>query len=101
MKRNSVIACSALATLVLMSGCGGGVVGKSAAGSSPPAVDRWPLTGQVAPKTPTEPALSVKIDNAPAAHPQSGLNQADLVFECLVEGGMTRFLAVYQSHSAA
>jgi hypothetical protein len=100
-KRNNAIACSALATFVLLAGCGGGLAGKSATGSSPPAVGRWPLTGQVAPKTPTEPALSVKIDNAPAAHPQSGLNQADLVFECLVEGGMTRLLAVYQSHSAA
>jgi hypothetical protein len=100
-KRNNVIACLALATLVLISGCGGGVASKSAAGGSSAATDRWPLTGEAAPKAPTEPALSVKIDNAPAAHPQSGLNQADLVFECLVEGGMTRFLAVFQSQSAA
>ena len=90
-----------MATLMLVSGCGGGVAGRSASGSSLPAVVRWPLTGQVAPRPPTEAALSVKIDNAPAAHPQSGLNQADLVFECLVEGGMTRFLAVYQSRGAA
>jgi hypothetical protein len=55
----------------------------------------------VAPSAPTLPALSVKIDNAPAARPQSGLNQADLVFEVLVEGGLSRFLAVYQSQSAA
>jgi len=39
----------------------------------------------------------VKIDNAPAARPQSGLNKADLVFECLVEGGLSRFMAVFQS----
>jgi hypothetical protein len=86
---------------MLVSGCGGGVAGRSAPGSSASAVARWPLTGQVAPRPPTETALSVKIDNAPAARPQSGLNQADLVFECLVEGGMSRFLAVYQSHPAA
>jgi hypothetical protein len=98
-KRNNVIACLALA--MLMGGCGGGVAGKPTAVGSSATTDRWPLTGQLAPRAPTQPALSVKIDNAPAAHPQSGLNQADLVFDCLVEGGMTRFLAVYQSQSAA
>jgi len=98
---------------VLTSGCGSHVAAKPAARNVPlsgrsatptPAVAtrfQWPLTGVVASKAPTEPALSVKIDNAPAARPQSGLNQADLVFECLVEGGMSRFLTVYQSHGAA
>ena len=100
MKRHNLTACLALATLILMGGCGGGVAGKSATGGSSPAMHTWPLTGQPSPSAPAEPALSVKIDNAPTAHPQSGLNQADLVFECLVEGGMTRFLAVYQSHNA-
>jgi hypothetical protein len=64
-------------------------------------IRRWPLTGLATVSVPTEPALSVKIDNAPAARPQSGLDHADLVFECLVEGGLSRFLAVFQSHSAA
>lgn len=45
------------------------------------------------------PALSVKIDNAPKARPQSGLDVADVVFEEVVEGGATRFIAVF--HSAA
>ncbi|MDQ1483266.1 MAG: hypothetical protein QOF35_1342 [Actinomycetota bacterium] len=49
----------------------------------------------------TTPALSVKVDNSPAARPQSGLDSADLVFECLVEGGMSRFFVVYHSHAAA
>jgi hypothetical protein len=47
------------------------------------------------------PALSVKIDNAPSARPQLGLQQADIVTEELVEGGLTRFLAIYQSQDAA
>lgn len=89
-KRNSLVACMALATIALISGCG-----------SSPTSYRWPLTGTVAASGPTQPALSVKIDNAPAARPQSGLNQADLVFECLVEGGLSRIMAVYQSQSAA
>jgi len=41
------------------------------------------------------PPITVTIDNHPSARPQSGLNQACLVFEAPVEGGITRFLAVY------
>jgi flagellar biosynthesis chaperone FliJ len=46
------------------------------------------------------PALAVKIDNHPDARPQSGLNQADIVFEELVEGGITRFVAIFHSTDA-
>ena len=47
------------------------------------------------------PALSVKIDNAAPARPQAGLNAADIVTEELVEGGLTRFFATFQSQDAA
>jgi hypothetical protein len=57
------------------------------------------LTG-LAGTAPTRPALIVKIDNAPKARPQAGLNQADLVVEELVEGGITRFFAVFHSQDA-
>jgi len=43
------------------------------------------------------PALSAKIDNHPAARPQVGLERADVVFEELVEGGLTRYVAVWSS----
>ena len=46
------------------------------------------------------PALAIKIDNVTRAHPQSGVNQADVVYEELVEGGVTRLVAVFQSSSA-
>jgi hypothetical protein len=36
------------------------------------------------------------IDNHPKAWPQSGLDKASLVFEALAEGGITRFMAVFQ-----
>ena len=39
--------------------------------------------------------ISFKIDNNITARPQSGIQDADLIFEILVEGGMTRFLAVF------
>jgi len=42
-------------------------------------------------------ALVVKIDNHPDARPQSGLNQADIVFEENVEH-LTRFAAVFQTN---
>ncbi len=39
--------------------------------------------------------IGVKIDNHPAARPQTGLNGADVVYEILVEGGLTRFIALF------
>ena len=42
-------------------------------------------------------AVAVMINNHPLARPQSGLNKADIVYEMLAEGDVTRFLAVFQS----
>jgi hypothetical protein len=57
-----------------------------------------PLTGTpVDPAKASRPLLIVKIDNAPKARPQTGLNQADVVVEEAVEGGVTRFVAMYHS----
>jgi Protein of unknown function (DUF3048) N-terminal domain/Protein of unknown function (DUF3048) C-terminal domain len=60
------------------------------------------LTGRRAPdaRAARRPSLAVKIDNVYGAWPQAGLNQADIVFDALVEGGLTRLMAVYQSHNA-
>ncbi len=41
--------------------------------------------------------LAVVIENSPDARPQSGLSDAEIVYETLAEGGITRFLAVFQS----
>lgn len=55
-------------------------------------------------KRPDSPQLSgsllAVIENSPQARPQSGLDRADLVFEALAEGGITRFLAVYYTEAA-
>lgn len=61
-----------------------------------------PLTDLPAPggKVPQRPALAVKVDNAPAARPQYGLGTADVVYEEPVEGGLTRYIAIYQCHDA-
>ena len=61
-----------------------------------------PLTGTPAPGNvvPQRPAVGVKIDNYSAARPQSGIDAADIVFEEPVEGGITRFNAVFQCQNS-
>lgn len=44
------------------------------------------------------PSIAAKIDNHPAARPQVGLEATDIVFEELVEGGLTRYVAVWHSN---
>ncbi len=44
-----------------------------------------------------EPAITVIINNHPASRPSSGLQKADYVYEFLVEGGSTRYLAVFRT----
>ncbi len=69
----------------------------------PPPPPVYPLTGMPAvdPAVATRATLVVKIDNVePKARPQIGLNQADLVYEERVEGGVTRFMAIFHSHDS-
>ena len=58
----------------------------------------WPFTQLPGPIDAAEkPVLAIKIENDPSVRPQYGLDMADIVFEELVEGGMTRFISVFQS----
>lgn len=41
---------------------------------------------------------AIMIENSPDARPQSGLQQADVVYEAIAEGGITRFAALYQQN---
>ena len=61
-----------------------------------------PLTGQDAPsaEVAARPAVAVKVENNPVAYPLSGLDEAEIVFEELVEGGITRFMAIYHCTDA-
>jgi hypothetical protein len=45
--------------------------------------------------------LAVKVENLPAARPPYGLGTADVVYEEPVEGGITRFIVIYQCRDAA
>lgn len=62
-----------------------------------------PLTGLADPSgaSLSRAALSVKIENTPESRPQSGLDQADVVWEEVVEGQITRFLAMFNAQSPA
>src|ERR1700722_2090044 len=59
-----------------------------------------PLTGLPYPKRllKNRSALTIKIDNTPEAHPQFGVSEADVVYEEIVEGGITRLAAIFYSH---
>ncbi|MCC6386545.1 MAG: DUF3048 domain-containing protein [Dehalococcoidia bacterium] len=88
----------------------------TAAGSSPPpTAPASPTAGDIrfaglldgAPMTESEwlarkdtLPLAVMVDNSPSAYPQSGLDRADLVYEAFVEGGITRFMAVFWRQDA-
>jgi hypothetical protein len=101
-----------LAALALVAGCSSG---KPKAAPSPtpsetPSASPTPVatTTPKGPKSPFTglpvdkllPVLAIKIDNAPLARPQRGLDRADVVYEEAVEGRTTRFLAIFSSHPA-
>lgn len=62
-----------------------------------PTTEASRLTGlQVDPALNKRPVTGVMIENSPEARPQSGLTSAGVVFEAIAEGGITRFLALFQ-----
>lgn len=46
----------------------------------------------------TKLVTAIMLENSPDARPQSGLKQAEVVYEAIAEGGITRFLALYQQN---
>ena len=99
----SAVAVAFVATLTL-SGCGTGGLMPSPTPAytsdykTPAPTAVAPLRGTtVAAGSLDHSAISAKIDNHPDARPQVGLERTDLLFEELVEGGLTRYVAVWQS----
>ncbi|MGH9283013.1 MAG: DUF3048 domain-containing protein, partial [Acidimicrobiales bacterium] len=102
-----------LAAVVLLAACsgGGGDGGDEAAGGSGTTAEETttttapvlaPLTGLALDDADVadRPAITIKVDNGPQGRPQSGLDKADVLIEEKVEGGITRFLAVFHSEDA-
>jgi hypothetical protein len=58
-----------------------------------------PLTGNLVTDqaATTKPVTGIMIENSPNSRPQSGLKDSGVVFEAIAEGGITRFLVLYQS----
>jgi len=65
-----------------------------------PAGFTTPLTGLSIEQEATKRPIAVMVNNYKAARPQSGLTQADVVWEVLAEGGITRLVAIFQSSEA-
>ena len=90
-----------LALALALSACGGSTPNASPDGTvtpTPKVPPVWSLTGLPGPEdAQLQPIVVVKIENDPVVRPQTGLDRADLIFEELVEGGMTRFAVIYQS----
>lgn len=69
---------------------------------SEPTIARCPLDGtRVYRDEQLRRPMAILVDNDPAAWPVSGLSRACMVYELPVEGGLTRFLALYQHQDAA
>lgn len=71
---------------------------------SEPRTEVSPINGTLFTKTEmtkltTRRPVAVMINNHDVARPQSGLNSADVVFEALAEGGITRFMAIFWSEA--
>lgn len=58
-------------------------------------------TPEIAPAPVRVRALAVMVDNHPDARPQSGVAEADTVWEALVEGGLTRDMLIFRSATAS
>lgn len=59
----------------------------------------FPLTGMDADEAVDKRIVGVMVNNHTKARPQTGLSKADMVFEILAEGQITRFLALFQSET--
>ena len=81
----------------------------SASPSVSPSASATPISYDIAPLTGVKyvagtnkdlalPSVACKVDNLDVARPQINLGQTDIVFDEMVEGGLTRFVAVWHSH---
>lgn len=71
--------------------------------SETPAVQKYyaPYTGEeVSKEAVNNVAFMTIVENSPDSWPLSGLTEADIVYEAMVEGGVTRFLALYQKENS-
>jgi hypothetical protein len=107
-----------LVTVVVVAALGAGVLAFTGHGPAPlqkvvgaltgkspdPPPPTCPLTGRTLPgdkPPPNRPVLAVKVENTSEAYPLAGLDKADIIYEEAVEGGLTRFIALFNCADAA
>ncbi|MFM6966649.1 MAG: DUF3048 domain-containing protein, partial [Rhodoluna sp.] len=104
--RAALVLASIATTALALTGCAGGSIALPGSGSTPTPEKVFvtaPLTGvKYEEGTPEAnglagPSVACKVDNSEAARPQQNLNKTDMVFDKMVEGGLTRFVAVFHS----
>ena len=110
-RRRTFAAASTLAALSLvLAACGGDDEPEKSDSSEPTEAvstanaltlnGQWPLTGEkLEGDLPEHPVYVVKIDNTSSSAPQLGLDQADMVVEEQVEGGLTRLAAFFYENT--
>ncbi|MCX5267633.1 DUF3048 domain-containing protein [Streptomyces sp. NBC_00199] len=86
---------SALAAALAVSLTAGCTTSREPSGDDGRSASQKPSPGGDRPSAVAAPVLAVKIDNAPPARPQTGLDAADVVYVEQVEGGLSRLMAVY------
>lgn len=104
--RLALVLASTTVTALALTGCAGGTIALPGTTSTPTPEKVFvtaPLTGvkyeQGTPEAAglTGSSVACKVDNSEAARPQQNLNKTDMVFDEMVEGGLTRFVAVFHS----
>ncbi len=70
-----------------------------------PKTEECPINGEMLTRSERERwekrrPLGVMVENHVEARPQSGLSSADVIYEAVAEGGITRFLAIFYCHDA-
>lgn len=73
--------------------------------STEPKTEECPINGKMYPKTSKEKwekrrPLGIMVENHTDSRPQSGISSADVVYEAVAEGGITRFLAIFYCQDA-
>ncbi|HEX3708015.1 MAG TPA: DUF3048 domain-containing protein [Mycobacteriales bacterium] len=104
-RRRLAAAAALTAAALTATACSSGSTGdpgSPSASNQPAAAPTCPLTGlpQSGGERADRVALAVKVDNIAPALPQAGINNADVVVEELVEGGLTRLMAIFQCQKA-
>jgi len=92
-----VIGCAAAAFFVRPDGQGASYTSKKPNYTPKVTTVASILSGmQVDPTVNSRPVTGVMIENSEDSRPQSGIDQAGIVFEAIAEGGITRFLTLFQ-----